>query len=354
MVNDDGLDALHISAREGYLAVTKLLVKAGADLEARTADRHKLTALHHAARGGHLEVVSMLVEAGANPNSRADLGTTPLYLMATAGDLDGVRVLLRAGADPMLATTNPRTGDGFVPLDTAARNGHSEIVSELIQRFGIGGCGGAGGGTTALEIAASEPHLEIMEMLTSAGVADVGYALLSAAKNGHDGNVKLLLQQEEVGSRLGYVDVQDWSGRTPMVYAVECAKFASSRVVRLLVDAGADATSAVQATDLESEAVFTGTPLAFATRALRQKKVRGEEATEDELNSLEATRRLLLRLEAVHATSWLWPSAVPSVVRSAPKGSSRTKTSTTPLALGLPVLRRRARRRGVLLRPLLR
>lgn len=199
MVNDDGYDALHLSAKEGHSGVIKLLVQAGADLEATSSNMQKFTPLHQAAKGGHSEVMSMLLEAGANPNSRADWGSTPLYLTATAGHLDGFKVLLRAGADPMLATTNPNTGDGFLPLEAAARSGHSEIVRELIRRFGIEGCGGACGGTTALELAACEPHLEIMDMLTGAGVADAGYALLSAAKNGNGGAVKLLLQKGEAG-----------------------------------------------------------------------------------------------------------------------------------------------------------
>lgn len=47
-------------------------------------------------------------------------------------------------------------------------------------------------------------------------------------------------------------------------------------------------------------------------RSLREKTLLGENATKEQLNGLEGIRRLLLRVEAVHATSWLWQSDVPS------------------------------------------
>lgn len=129
------------------------------------------------------------------------------------------------------------------------------------------------------------------------------------------------------------------------------------------MDAGAHTSSAVRVTDTPGdEVVFNDTPLAFATDCLLRKKVRGnEDATEEHMYMLEAVRRVLLRVEAAHAVSWLWlreslllggTAEVSS--RTAGKSSSTRKTSAsgTQLRLMLPCLRRR--RQGVLLAPLLR
>lgn len=81
-VDNHGFSALHMAAQEGHLAVTKMLVKAAADLDAKitTAGR---TPLHLAAQEGHSEVVGVLIEAGTNPNNRTLDGGTPLYFAPT-------------------------------------------------------------------------------------------------------------------------------------------------------------------------------------------------------------------------------------------------------------------------------
>lgn len=58
----------------------------------------------------------------------------------------------------------------------------------------------------------------------------------------------------------------------------------------------------------EGEVLFEGTPLACANKVLREKKVCTGEARQ--LRSLEATRRVLLQVEAARAVSWLWPRAI--------------------------------------------
>lgn len=71
------------------------------------------------------------------------------------------------------------------------------MVLELIQEHRVEGCGGAGGGVIALELAAKNQHVKVMNMLTSAGVVDPGRALLAAAKSSRESSVKFLLQQQD-------------------------------------------------------------------------------------------------------------------------------------------------------------
>ena len=153
----------------------------------------------------------MLIEAGANPNSGTSDGMTPLFCAALHGHLAAIRVLLRAKADPLL-TLSAATGDELVPLDTAAEGGHSEIVAELIQEYGSKGCGGASGGVHALRSAASIQRVDIMGMLTSAGVVDTGKALIAAVARARESSVKFLLQQlewEASGDGAGYLNTHN-------------------------------------------------------------------------------------------------------------------------------------------------
>lgn len=77
----------------------------------------------------------------------------------------------------------------FVPLDVTSRNGHSDIVRELIYQFGIEGCVGEGG-HNALGLAATDQRLETMAVLMDAGVVDTGTVLLLVVRRGYEGVVK--------------------------------------------------------------------------------------------------------------------------------------------------------------------
>lgn len=61
---------------------------------------HGDTPLHDAARVGNLESLRLLIQAGAELNAPSEYGRTPLTLAARGGYRDIVTVLLEAGADP--------------------------------------------------------------------------------------------------------------------------------------------------------------------------------------------------------------------------------------------------------------
>ncbi len=348
IANDHGITAMHFSARAGHLAVTKLLVKAGANLEAR--DNQGYTPLHVAAgETGRSEVVRLLIDSGANPNSRLRDGGTPLCVAARDGCFEAMKVLLRANADPLL--TRDTSGDAHVPLDIAARGGHLDMVRELIRQFGVEGCGGDSGGVRALGSAAGKEQVEVMTFLTDIGVVDTGEALRCAAQYGRTEAIKFLLQQrEKKGKVVSYVNHKDPCGRTALVFAVLEAGFASARVARLLVDAGADTASPVLLSRDSQGTMFgctKGTPVAITPVALAEFYIDAiHDATEEQLNGLQATRRFLLRVEAVRAVSWLWHTDSPPAVLAAAEGARRS-TKTSSLKAMLPILRRRARRPNV-------
>lgn len=308
----DGTTALITCSQRGHLAVIETLLTGKPGVQA--ASREGFTALHVAAQDGHSRVVKALIRAGANLDSRMPNGVTPLYLAAMGGHLSAVRELLRAKADPTLARAISSWERG-IPLDVAAQDGHVEVVREFIQRLGVRACGGVSGGVEALRLAARFKHLAIMIMLTEAGVVDTGAALSCGAAYGSEVELKFLLRQQEPTP--AYLNWRDHSNRTPVYCSVLFCCPNSPKVLRALVEAGADTTSAVEVVDDSWRVVSDYTPLALVNLLIREKRVKEVDATEAMLHRLEALRRLLMQVDAVHAVSWLWPHAAPVTARGA-------------------------------------
>ena len=88
-------------------------------------------ALNLAAQNGHVEVVKLLLEAGAEIDAANLGGSTALHLAAVNGCTGVVRLLLAAGADQNL--TDQR---GDRPMDFAIEQGHHEIAQLLESEHG--------------------------------------------------------------------------------------------------------------------------------------------------------------------------------------------------------------------------
>lgn len=193
------------------------------------------------------------------------------------------------------------------------------------------------------------PWVIHVEILTDAGAVDKGRYVSSAAGQAREGSVKFLLEQHGRGTaadKRAYVNnTHDFLGRTPLACAVHgFGRYSSCRIVRMLLDNGADATCDIPWLD----------PATHVALLRVSREVIGGYATEEQMQRLEGIHRLLLQVDAVHATSWLWHSDVTFTVDAAAEGTSKTKTTSTPLRMMLPILRRRTRRPRVLLATLFR
>lgn len=186
-------------------------------------------------------MVRALIEAGANVDSRRSDGATPLLSVATKGHVKIMRLLLDAKADPLL----PMNSGGFafgqtcLPLDMGVENGNPSVVRELIQRFGIRGCGGESLGGDALNQAVYFENLEIMALLVNAGVVDTGEALRTAAKFGRVGPTRFLLARQYFrgfNDTASYANSRDIRGETALICAIDSARgLPCPRTVRLLL-----------------------------------------------------------------------------------------------------------------------
>ncbi|XP_061696597.1 ankyrin repeat domain-containing protein 27 isoform X6 [Syngnathoides biaculeatus] len=124
--NVDGVTPLHVSCTYGHAQLTALLVRRGADVNART-DR-KATPLHLASRNGHLQVVKFLLECNAKLNKKDRYGNTALIHACLHGNVDTAAALVQSEA-----LVNVRNAQGNTALHCAVRAGHRPLVDVLLS-----------------------------------------------------------------------------------------------------------------------------------------------------------------------------------------------------------------------------
>ena len=276
----DGMTALHWAADRGDLEMARMLVYAGAGLQAVTR-MAEYTPLHLASRAGHGAVVRALLEAGSDPAApTASGGATPLHLAAAAGDPEAVAALIEHGAD---VNARERRAEQ-TPLIFAAAQNRVEAIRALIaggadpalattvvdmvelEESLRGGANNAVRQQIAAQLAARDAQKEKEEEVEEEGEQEekppeapkplsmgqqVGHmggmtALLHAARQGHIEAVEALL---DAGTDIDQVSAD---GTTPIFIAALNGHF---DLVMALLERGADPTRANQA---------NGTPL-FAT-----------------------------------------------------------------------------------------
>ena len=232
------LTPLMLAARDGSLELARILVEAGADVDAEAGDGK--TALALAIFNGSYDVASFLVDRKADVNKADAQRFTPLFWavdrrnmetapnfpwMATADPLPLIHRLLDAGANPNALVNNTPRG--------RMREGSPRIVF-----------------ATALMRAAFAGDLELVKLLLARGadpriVSRDGESVLSAAAglafiHGYHRDrpreerlqvVKLFVELDKD------VNQPDDYGITPLMAA---ANYGDVPIIRYLIDAGAD------------------------------------------------------------------------------------------------------------------
>ena len=122
------------------------------------------TCLHAAAYTGHLAICRLLLDKGAQLEAKSSGGWTPLHWAAYQGHVEIVRLLCDRGAD-----IEARDIGGYRPLHYAAIHGHISVVKELIEVRNAEINARANGGSTALTWARSDNRPDVAAYLVSHG-----------------------------------------------------------------------------------------------------------------------------------------------------------------------------------------
>ncbi|KAH8805995.1 ankyrin repeat-containing domain protein [Xylogone sp. PMI_703] len=231
------LAPLHQAIRNGHVEVIKILLKRGAD-----PMRHGpwgQSALHMASASGHAEITRLLGEAGADLNARDDNSFTPLYEASLWGNFKSVEVLVELGADTSLATSVEEGVQGWTPLIVASEEGHIRCVNLLLKANADPNLAGPHG--TPLYYALRRSHEDVCQALLDHG-ADPNHpaldppVLIQVLTDIFDEDKKARLRKLLV-ERGAKVDVVDFTGQSPLIYA---AQVGDADCVRYLLDHGAD------------------------------------------------------------------------------------------------------------------
>jgi uncharacterized protein len=126
----DGYTPLHLAAFFGQAETARVLIQAGASVNAVSRNEMHVTPLHSAAAARRDEVARMLIDAGANVNAKEQGGFTPLHAAAQNGDVDLIDLLLDHGA-----RLDARTDDGKTAADLAEAANHLMLAKRL--RVGV-------------------------------------------------------------------------------------------------------------------------------------------------------------------------------------------------------------------------
>ncbi|PRP77450.1 hypothetical protein PROFUN_14338 [Planoprotostelium fungivorum] len=121
-----GYSPLHMAAFYGFEDIARLLLSFES-IHINIRDNDNYTPLHLCCLYRRTNIARMLLAAGAVPNAASTEGYTPLHAAALTGDLPTLRLLLEGGAN-----ADSTDVQGFSALAFCVREGHEELVSELL------------------------------------------------------------------------------------------------------------------------------------------------------------------------------------------------------------------------------
>jgi ankyrin repeat protein len=243
--DDRGRTPLLVAVTNGYGGVkaTPPLIAAGADLKTRYKAGNSI--VFEAANSDAPVPLQALVKAGAELDAPNDQGDTPLLLAASLGR-KVTPLLIKLGAN-----VNAKNKEGDTPLISAAEGGELESIRLLIEAKADVNAADDQTRTALLNVtnitAAQMNSFKIdeaavtkmVEMLLAAGADvkakrkyDATTPLMAAAREGHADAVGLLVvAKSPLNSK------SDPDGYTPLI---EAAKAGHAEVVKRLLAAGAD------------------------------------------------------------------------------------------------------------------
>lgn len=192
---EEGWAPLWVAACHGHLAISRLLLEAGANVNA--GGRKGKTPLGEAAQIGAADLVQLLIEYGANVDlAPHEFQDSPLIVASAKNHIEVVRILLAAGAD-----SRAQQIGGWSPLHYALLNKNEDMATLILGR---------------------DPDINAS---TTAGLRPLHLAALA-------GFVDICARLLDLGAR---TEARDSGGLTALRVAVQAGQF---ETVKLLVERG--------------------------------------------------------------------------------------------------------------------
>lgn len=157
-----GQTLLHIACDNGCVECAKVLIAAGADVNAKNYDYR--SSLHLACQQKSAKCAKILIKSGADINAIDDNQWTPLYIASLHTQLKCINALVNAGADLTIC-------DNLVsesPLHVACEQGSTECAEALI-RAGADINSQIDLGFSPLHIACRENRVNVVRLLLDCG-----------------------------------------------------------------------------------------------------------------------------------------------------------------------------------------
>ena len=212
VADENGWKPLHHAAKQGHVEPIRLLLEAGAEIEAQnrwgmtpfcvaawrghvqcvyflseagasnqptqdepTQDQENMknmSPMHYAVATNRLEIVRFLVETGANKDQLLSDGTTPMHLAVDEGHLDMIKLLVHLGTNTDLQISDDFEDEGwngFTPMHIAVARNRLEIARFLVEAGAKFDQPTPEGGMTPLHLATEDGLIEHARLLVNAG-----------------------------------------------------------------------------------------------------------------------------------------------------------------------------------------
>ena len=225
----------------GHLETVKLLMAAGAkiDVHKPKKDKSDYCLLLENSRQGNAEITEILIKAGANINARNAEGMTPLIIAAAEGNAEVAAKLIEAGADLEAKDENGNTALMYASLNNANEATDSEQDLAILENKEVGDSLQDKFGRLLqlekiMQNSAKNGRIAIAQMLRVMGASEVGVSKIDFVKAAEKGNLIKVKNLIKAG-----VDVnsKDTFGKTALIYA---CRENYLEIVKSLIVAGAD------------------------------------------------------------------------------------------------------------------